>query len=76
MNILFKNDCQFKDIQILNKKYNSLRRFDRKQTKFLFFLLSKSNNSFFNSIFNFGFVFVGSLQKIKKKLFITLIFGN
>ena len=77
MNMLFKkNDCQIKDIQILNKKYNSLRRFDRKQTKFFIFLLSKSNNIFFNSIFNFGFVFVGSLQKIKKKLFTTLIFGN
>ena len=77
MNMLFKkNDCQIKDIQILNKKYNSLRRFDRKQTKFFIFLLSKSNNNFFNSIFNFGFVFVGSLQKFKKKLFTTLIFGN
>ena len=77
MNMLFKkNDCQIKDIKILNKKYNSLRRFDRKQTKFFIFLLSKSNNSFFNSIFNFGFVFVGSLQKVKKKLFTTLIFGN
>ena len=38
MNILFKkNDCQIKDTQILNKKYNSLRNFDRKQTKILYF---------------------------------------
>ena len=77
MNLLFKNnDREIKNIHILNKKYNSLRRFDRKKTKFFIFLLSKSNNSFFNSIFNFGFVFVGSLQKVKKKLFTTLIFGN
>lgn len=77
MNLLFKNNLsEIKNIQILNNKYNSLRRFDRKQTKFFIFLLSKSNNSFLNTIFNFGFVFVGSLQKVKKKLFTTLIFGN
>ena len=77
MNLLFKNNIrEIKNVQILNKKYNSLRRFDRKQNKFFIFLLSKSNNHFFNSIFNFGFVFVGSLQTVKKKLFTTLIFGN
>ena len=77
MNMLFKkNDYQIKDIQILNKKYNSSRNFDRKQTRFFISLLSKSNNNFFNSIFNIGFVFVGSLQTFKKKLFKTLIFGN
>ena len=77
MNMFFKkNNFQIKDIQILNKEYNSLRNFDRKQTRFFIFLLSKSNNNFFNSIFNFGFVFVGSLQTFKKKLFKTLIFGN
>ena len=77
MNLLFKkNYCEIKNIQVLNEKYNSLRRFDRKQNKFFIFLLSRSNNNFFNSIFNVGFVFVGSLQTVKKKLFTTLIFGN
>jgi len=77
MNLLFKNnDREIKNIHTLNKKYNSLRRFDRKQNKFFIFLLSRSNNHFLNSIFNFGFVFVGSLQTVKKKLFTTLIFGN
>ena len=77
MDMLFKkNDYQIKDIQTLNKKYNSLRNFDRKQTRFFIAFLSKSNNNFFNSIFNIGFVFVGSLQTFKKKLFKTLIFGN
>ena len=77
MNLLFKNnDCQIKNIQFLNKKYNDLRRADRKQIKFFIYLLSKSNNNFLNSIFNFGIFFVGSLQTVKKKLFKTLIFGN
>ena len=53
MNILFKkNDCQIKDTQILNKKYNSLRNFDRKQIRFCIFLLSKSNNNIFLILFS------------------------
>lgn len=77
MNLIFKNnDCQIKNIRSLNKKYNSWRRFDRKQIKFFISLLSKTDNNFFNSIFNLGFVIVGSLQTVKKKLFKTLIFGS
>ena len=75
MNMLFKkNDCQIKDIQILNKKYNSLRSLIENKLNFLFFYCL---NQIIVFLILFSILDLFSLVhcKVKKKLFTTLIFG-